>query len=158
MVTALIPKMNDPVSEIKEYEEAFSVVYGSLPKEQSGVSYLDKQEGIIYIDPAVMEQQYTEKAWTSSLPEEAIKTREEWEKFILRREYAKDKYSRVLDQQEEDYVKKLDRVGLGIPDTYPSKTMSSIPATERSLAVLKSELNLKDPFQNKLYEDFKKQI
>lgn len=158
MVTALIPKMNDPVSEIKEYEEAFSVVYDSLPKGQSGVSYLNKQEGIIYIDPAVMEQQYTEKAWTSSLPEEAIKTREEWEKFILRREYAKDKYSRVLDQQEDDYVKKLDRVSLGIPDTYPSKTMSSIPATERSLAVLKSELNLKDPSQNKLYEDFKKQF
>jgi hypothetical protein len=158
MVTALIPKMNDPVSEIKEYEEAFSVVYDSLPKGQSGVSYLDKQEGIIYIDPAVMEQQYTEKAWTSSLPEKAIKTREEWENFILRREYAKDKYSKVLDQQKDDYVKKLDRVGLGIPDTYPSKTMSSIPATERSLAVLKSELNLKDPFQNKLYEDFKKQF
>jgi hypothetical protein len=158
MVTALIPKMNDPVSEIKEYEEAFSVVYDSLPKGQSGVSYLDKQEGIIYIDPAVMEQQYTEKAWTSSLPEKAIKTREEWENFILRREYAKDKYSRVLDQQEDDYVKKLNRLGLGIPDTYPSKTMSSIPATERSLAVLKSELNLKDPSQNKLYKDFKKQF
>ena len=158
MVTALIPKINDPVSEIKEYEEAFSIVYDSLPKGQSGVSYLDKQEGIIYIDPAIMEQQFTEKTWTSSLPEEAIKTREEWENFILRREYAKDKYSRVLDQQEDNYVKKLDRVGLGIPDTYPSKTMSSIPATERSLAVLKSELNLKDPFQNKLYEDFKKQF
>ena len=158
MVTALIPKMNDPVSEIKEYEETFSVVYDSLPKGQSGVSYLDKQEGIIYIDPTVMEQQFTEKTWTSSLPEEAIKTREEWEKFILRREYAKDKYSKVLNQKEDDYVKKLDRIGLGIPDTYPSKTMSSIPATERSLAVLKSELNLKDPSQNKLYEDFKKQF
>ena len=158
MVTALIPKINDPVSEIKEYEEAFSVVYDSLPKGQSGVSYLDKQEGIIYIDPAIMEQQFTEKTWTSSLPEEAIKTREEWENFILRREYAKDKYSKVLNQEEDDYVKKLNRIGLGIPDTYPSKTMSSIPATERSLAILKSELNLKDSSQNKLYEDFKKQF
>jgi len=158
MVTALIPKINDPVSEIKEYEETFSVVYDSLPKGQSGVSYLNKQEGIIYIDPAIMEQQFTEKTWTSSLPEEAIKTREEWENFILRREYAKDKYSKVLNQEEDDYVKKLNRIGLGIPDTYPSKTMSSIPATERSLAILKSELNLKDPSQNKLYEDFKKQF
>jgi len=170
IVTSLIPRDKE-LGALKEELPNVPVVFGPLPKQKDAFAYHSKSDNTIYIDPVRMEEKYQQKAWTTlrpdvlekkpgaePLPENAIQTREEWEEFVKRHEYAHSKYDQFEGELDGEYENRMNRIALGIPQVFPSKTLTVKQATERSLALLKSELNLKDADQNKTYNAFKKQF
>ena len=170
IVTSLIPRDKE-LGTLKEELPNVPVVFGPLPKQKDAFAYHSKSDNTIYIDPVRMEEKYQEKAWTTlrpdvlekkpgaePLPENAIQTREEWEEFVKRHEYAHSKYPQLEGELAGEYENRMNRIALGIPQVFPSKTLTVKQATERNLALLKSELNLKDVDQNKTYDNFKNQF